>query len=184
MGVATGVSEHGGFTIGASYSDGRFTPICTPGFTADCTSPTLYGKASLKALLGPEVATTLYDLAGPTVDVDGYGAFDVDSTATPWWMLHGGLEGSMGFDRDLQPHDRLLEPLADLLRPRVCPSTGRLDSAADADADADSNSNADKRLGRGLVRRPLYLGRPTEWQSLGMGRQLQRSAWPRRHRAT
>ena len=104
VGVATGVSEHADFTIGASYADGRFTPIVKPGFTAACTPPTLYGKASLKVSLGPELSTTLYDVAGPTVDVDGYGAFDVDSTATPWWTLHGGLEGSIGFVMQIFSH--------------------------------------------------------------------------------
>ena len=76
VGVTTGVSEHADFTIGASYANGHFTPIVKPGFTASCTSPTLYGTADLKAYMGPQLSTTLYDVAGPTVGVDGYGDFD------------------------------------------------------------------------------------------------------------
>ena len=104
VGVTTAVSEHAAFTIGASYANGHCTPIVKPGFTASCTSPTLYGTADLKTHMGPQLSTTLYDVAGPDVGVDGYGEFTADTTANPWWTLHGGLEGSIGFEMKLSSH--------------------------------------------------------------------------------
>ena len=104
VGVTTAVTEHADFTIGASYADGHFKPIVKPGFTAGCAPPTLYGTADLKAYMGPQLSTTLYDVAGPDVGVDGYGEFTADTTATPWWTLHGGLEGSIGFKMQVLSH--------------------------------------------------------------------------------
>ena len=104
VGVTTGVTEHADFTIGASYANGHFTPIAKPGFTSHCTPPTLYGTADVKAYMGPQLLTTLYDVAGPSVGVDGYGEFKADTTADPWWTLHGGLEGSIGFEMQILSH--------------------------------------------------------------------------------
>ena len=106
VGVTTGVTEHADFTIGASYANGRFTPIAKPGFSAHCVprTPTIYGTADVKAYMGPQLLTTLYDVAGPSVGVDGYGEFEADTTADPWWTLHGGLEGSIGFEMQILSH--------------------------------------------------------------------------------
>ena len=106
VGVTTGVTEHADFTIGASYANGRFTPIAKPGFTAHCAplTPTIYGTADVKAYMGPQLSMTLYDVAGPSVGVDGYGEFEANTTADPWWTLHGGLEGSIGFEMQILSH--------------------------------------------------------------------------------
>ena len=144
VGVTTSVHQHASFTIGASYADGHFAPVCPPPtFSARCQPPTLYGKAELKAYMGPELDTTFYSLAGPTVAVDGYGAFDADSTAIPWWTLHGGLEGSVGFVLQIFSHTiALVELLAYLLRSPLRPGAERLDAAADALTDRQSLTDA------------------------------------------
>ncbi len=104
VGVATSVDQIASFTIGAQYANGSFSPVCSPGFSASCSPPTLYGTADLKASIGPQVGVSICDVAGPYVGVDGYGEFSADSAATPWWMLHGGLEGAVGFKMQILSH--------------------------------------------------------------------------------
>ena len=104
VGVTTDVHQTASFTIGAQYAHGSFSPVCTKSFSAGCDPPTIYGTAAVKAAIGPQLSTTICDVAGPYAGVDGYGAFEADSTATPWWTLHGGLEGSVGFEMKILSH--------------------------------------------------------------------------------
>ena len=97
VGASTGVRQEASFTVGASYADGKFSPVTSTSFKAGYDKPTLWGKAEAKAYVGPKVSATICGVAGPVVGVNGYGRFVADTTKTPWWKLHAGLEGSVGF---------------------------------------------------------------------------------------
>ena len=98
VGIETSVDQTDSFTIGARYANGSFSPVCSPSVVASCTSPTLHGATDLKTSIGPQVSVMVCGVAGPYVGVDAYGEFSADAAAAkPWWALHGGLEGSVGF---------------------------------------------------------------------------------------
>jgi alpha-tubulin suppressor-like RCC1 family protein len=98
VGIKTSVDQTASFTIGARYANGSFSPVCSPGFTASCTPPTLYGTTDLRTSIGPQVSVMICGVAGPDVGVDAYSEFFGDAAAKPWWTLHGGLEGSVDFN--------------------------------------------------------------------------------------
>jgi hypothetical protein len=91
------VSQSVTFTAGLNYSNGSVTPVANDSHTFSTSgfTPQANGNASLG--FEPKLVFLLYDAAGPNVGVTPYLDFKAGLNQTPWWVLSGGISGSVGF---------------------------------------------------------------------------------------
>ena len=59
------------------------------------------GGFSVQVAVGPELDLLIYDVAGPTVNLDGFVSLDVNPTGSPWWTLQAGVEAGAGLTVNL-----------------------------------------------------------------------------------
>jgi len=94
--VTAGISEELAVSGGIDCVDGNCGTYKE--FTAkfNYTPPTLTASANLRAFAGPRLSMTIYGVAGPYVNVNGYLELNADINANPWWELAVGIEGFAG----------------------------------------------------------------------------------------
>ena len=102
-GVETAVTVGMTITSGSVY-EGAWKPVFKLTPTASYEPPKFFGNASVKAYTGVRLATKIYSVAGPFVGVEGYEKASVDSAADPWWSIHAGIDGKLGFEVSVLDH--------------------------------------------------------------------------------
>lgn len=100
-GIKTEVTQSASYTAGLVYADGSWQKINT--FSSDFIAqpPTISGNAHVKAFAGPQLELMIYSVTGPTLGTNGYLELNANTNSNPWWTLHGGLEGNVGFKLDV-----------------------------------------------------------------------------------
>lgn len=97
--VSTGIEQSSIITVGAGYDSNGWNPILEmSNFHVGPVETLLEQGASARAYAGPELAVTIYGVAGPYGRVQGYLKLEADPAivAAPWWELTGGIEGQVG----------------------------------------------------------------------------------------
>lgn len=95
--ISTGFQQSSEITAGAGYEGGTWTPILEiTNVDVKRVETVLEQGASARAFAGPELAVTIYGVAGPYGRIQGYLALSADPATTPWWVLKGGVDGEVG----------------------------------------------------------------------------------------
>ena len=86
-------------TAGLRYENGRVIPSSdfSSTFSDPVVTPSTTG-GNLRVSVGPVVTLAVYDVAGPSLNTDGYLDLTVQPTQTPWWVLSGGLHAGIGLN--------------------------------------------------------------------------------------
>ena len=105
VGIATSVTQSLGVSAGLGYRDGEWGThgAYLNSFTYVPPFPT--ADMNIKGYLGPELELELYGVAGPYARALAYLQMEVDSTASPWWELFGGLEIPVGIRVEVLGHE-------------------------------------------------------------------------------
>jgi len=93
----TGVTASATASVGVSYYNGWGT-IQNASHNFGYAPPMLSGNAQVKAYFGPELALDVLGQDLFYAQLYGYGRFDADTNAVPWWTLRAGLETNLGVD--------------------------------------------------------------------------------------
>jgi len=95
--VSTGFEQSSTITTGASYENGTWTPIAEINDNHIGPLETkLTQSAQAGAFAGPDLAVTIYGVAGPYGRINGYLTLRGDPSAIPLWKLYGGVKGELG----------------------------------------------------------------------------------------
>jgi hypothetical protein len=81
---------------GIAYANGSYTPSSSITNTFTYTPPTPSLTGDVKVAAGPQLQLLFYGVAGPEATVNATVELSVDTTASPWWKLLGGVEGGGG----------------------------------------------------------------------------------------
>ncbi len=96
--ISTGIKQTSTITAGAEYRNGNWNRVLEIGdLHVSPWEMTLKQTASARAFAGPELAVTIYGVAGPYGRIQGYFTLKVDPAASPWWIVKGGIGGEVGF---------------------------------------------------------------------------------------
>jgi hypothetical protein len=102
--LEVGVTQDATAEAGASYSNGKWTPIHTLKNTFGEDPLSIDGGMSAKASAGIRVNFLIYSSIGPFISADGYLSFNADITQNPWWKLSAGIEGPVGIQVEFLGH--------------------------------------------------------------------------------
>jgi len=95
--ISTGLEQSSEITVGAGYDNGAWNPIIeVTDVTVNPLETVLEQGAAARAFAGPELAVTVYGVAGPYGRIQGYLALSADPLAVPRWELNGGVDGEVG----------------------------------------------------------------------------------------
>lgn len=96
--ISTGIKQTSTITAGAEYRDGNWNRVIEVGdLHVSPLEMTLKQSASARAFAGPELAVTIYGVAGPYGRIQAYLTLKVDPATSPWWTVKGGISGEVGF---------------------------------------------------------------------------------------
>jgi uncharacterized protein (TIGR02145 family) len=90
------VSQQGSFTASVSYDGVSWKSSANSSVDFNFEIPVLTANTSLKGFAGPQLNLFIYDVAAPTIGINGYAKLEADVTKDPWWQLYGGLEATIG----------------------------------------------------------------------------------------
>jgi len=67
--------------------------------------PNFDANSEVKVSTGPELEMLIYDVTGPTANLDAYLKADADLEANPWWTLYYGIEADAEYKLKVLHHD-------------------------------------------------------------------------------
>ncbi len=110
-GISMGCTEDLSSKIGLTYkkkqgySNHHWYSIKDIVPVVDWIPPNFDATGEVKISTGPFLELLIYDITGPTANLDTYIEADVDLKADPWWTLYYGVEANAGFILDVLGHD-------------------------------------------------------------------------------
>jgi streptogramin lyase len=96
IGLSTGITQTANLIGGLDYNNGLYNLINNVSNNFQFNPPIINANANLKVYGGPEMEVFIDGVIGPTAEIDGYLELSADILSTPWWILYGGLEGTVG----------------------------------------------------------------------------------------
>lgn len=105
VGLTAGASFHYGAgidasvttSVGVNYYNG-WTTVQSFEKSFSCSEPQFYGQAEVKAYFGPEFNINILGARLAYIEAYPYAKMEVDTHASPWWEIKGGIEANLGVD--------------------------------------------------------------------------------------
>jgi len=94
--------EHSRKTKSSKY---RWHGLHTIQHSFNMIPPHFDATAEAKVSAGPELDLLIYDVTGPTANLDAYLRAKADIDANPWWALYWGVESDAGYTLEVLDHE-------------------------------------------------------------------------------
>jgi hypothetical protein len=102
--MQSSITQHAEYTGGLRFNSGQWTRYRTESHTFGFQPPTLTAGANVKAYTEPALELLLYGVVGPKANGSLYAELDADLTRTPWLVLYGGIDVTVGVELEILSH--------------------------------------------------------------------------------